>query len=99
MEKIKWTENGTNREVIECLEEKRTLLNNILRTKANWISHILRRNCFLDVAIDGQRTEIKGAGRRRTQLLSDFKNRRRYWELMKEAEDRKRWKRQIINRT
>ena len=31
-------------------------------------------------------TEVKGVGRRRTQLFDDFRNRRRYWEL--KAEDR-----------
>jgi len=42
--------------------------------------------------------EVKGVGRR-TQLLDDLRNRRRYWELKEEAEDRKRWRRQFINRT
>ena len=35
---------------------------------------------------------MKGEGRRRTQLLDDLRNRRRYWELKEEAEDRNRWK-------
>ena len=36
-------------------------------------------------------TELKGVGRRRrTQHIDDFRNRRRYWALKKEAEDRKR---------
>ena len=34
-------------------------------------------------------TEVNGVGRRRTQLLDDLRNRRRYWELKEEAEDRK----------
>jgi hypothetical protein len=38
-------------------------------------------------------TEVKGVGRKRTQLLYDLRNRRRYWELKEEAEDRKRWRR------
>ena len=33
------------------------------------------------------------------QLLDDLRNKIRYWELTEEAEDRKRWKRQFINRT
>ena len=37
--------------------------------------------------------EVKGVGRRRTQLLDDLRNRRRYWELKEEAEYRKRWRR------
>jgi hypothetical protein len=32
-------------------------------------------------------TEVKGVGRRKTQLLHDLKNRRRYWELKEKAED------------
>jgi len=45
--------------------EKRTLLNNILHRKANWIGHILRRNCLLHDAIEGQIMKVKGVGRRR----------------------------------
>ena len=37
--------------------------------------------------------------RRRTKLLDDLRNRKRYWDLKKEAEDRRRWKRQFINQT
>jgi hypothetical protein len=44
-------------------------------------------------------TEVKGVGRRRIQLLGDLRNRRRYWELKEEAEDRKRWRQPFINRT
>ena len=72
------------------LMRKRAVLNNILRRKANWIGHILRRNCPLHNVIEGQMTEVKGVGRRRTQLLDDLGNRIRYWELKEEAEDRKK---------
>ena len=37
--------------------------------------------------------------RRRIQFLDDLRNRRRYWDLKEEAEDKKRWERQFINRT
>jgi hypothetical protein len=65
--------------------------NNIPRIKANWIGHILRNNCLLHDATEGQMMEMKGVGRRRTQLL-DLRNRRRYWEVKEEAEDKKEWK-------
>jgi hypothetical protein len=90
---------ATNEQVLDRIGEKRTLLNNILRRKSNWIGQILRRNCLLYDATEGQMTEVKGVGRRRTQLLEDLGNRRRYWELKEEAKDRKRWRRQFINRT
>ena len=43
--------------------KKRTLLNNITRRKANWIGHILIRNCLPHDAIEGQMTEVKGVRR------------------------------------
>ena len=51
--------NGTNN-LLGRIGEKKTLLNNILGRKANWIGHILRRNFFFYDAIDGQMTEVKG---------------------------------------
>ena len=74
MEKIKWSEKVTNEQVLERIGEKRTLLNNILCRKANWIGHILRRNCLLRDVIEGQMTEVKGVGRRRTQLIDGLRN-------------------------
>ena len=83
----------------ERIGEKRTLLNNILCRKSNWIGHILIRNCHLYDDIEAEMTEVKGVGRRRMQLLYDLRNRRRYCVLKEKAEDRNRWKRQFINRT
>ena len=37
LEEIKWPEKVTNEHVLACTGEKRTLLNNILHRKANWI--------------------------------------------------------------
>ena len=63
----------TNKQVLERIGEKRTLLNNILRSKANWTGHILR-NCLLHDAFEGQMTEVIGVGRRRImKLLDDLK--------------------------
>ena len=89
MEKIRWSEKVTNEQVLDRIGEKRTLLNNIVRRKANWIGHILRRNCLLHDAIEGQMKEVKGIGRRRTQLLDDLRNIRRYWEPKEEAGSKK----------
>ena len=58
MERIKWSEKVTNEEVLKHTGEKRTLLNNIIRKKANWIGHILRIKCLLHDAIEGQTTEV-----------------------------------------
>jgi len=57
----------TNEQILDRIGEKRTLLNNILRRKANCIGHILRRDFLLHDVIKGEMTEMKGVGR--TQLV------------------------------
>ena len=79
----------SNEKFLESIGEKRTLLNSIMRRKVNWYGHILRINCLLHDAVEGQMTEVKELGRR-TQILEDLRNRRRYWELKEEDEDRNR---------
>ena len=59
IEKIKWPKNVTSEQVLERIGEKRMLLNNIVRRKANWIGHILRRKSLFHSAIERQMTEGK----------------------------------------
>jgi hypothetical protein len=47
MEKISWTDRVRNEEVLHRVKEERNILLTIKRRKANWIGHILRRNCLL----------------------------------------------------
>ena len=49
--------------------------------------------------IEGQMAEVKKIGRRRTQLLDDFRKKNKYRELKEEAEDGKKVKRQFITLT
>jgi hypothetical protein len=93
MEKISWTER--NEEVLHRVKEERNIVHTIQRKKANWIGHILRRNCLLKHVIEGKlegRVEMTGRrGRRRKQLLDDLKENRRYCKLKEEALDRTLW--------
>ena len=59
----------TNEQVLDHIGKKKTLLDNILRRKANWISHILRRNCLLHDVIEGQMTEVKGVKEEYSSLI------------------------------
>ena len=63
MVKIRCSEKVTN-EILEWIREKRTHLNSILCTKANWACHILRRNCLLNDTTERQITEVKEVERR-----------------------------------
>ena len=82
--------------VLLRVSEQRNILHEIRKWKANWIGHILRRNCLLQQVIEGK---IKGQievtrrwGRRRKKLLDDLKDRRGYCQLKEEALDRTMWR-------
>jgi len=57
MEKISWTEHVRNEEVLLRVKEQRDILHELIKGKANWIGHILRRNCLLQRVIE---RKIKG---------------------------------------
>jgi hypothetical protein len=62
---ISWTDRVRNEEVLHIVKEERNILHTIKRRKANWIGHILRRNCLLKHVIEGKiEGRIKVAGRR-----------------------------------
>jgi hypothetical protein len=49
-----------NKKVLPRVKEQRNILHEISKRKANWIGHILRRNCLLQRVIEGK---IKGRDR------------------------------------
>jgi hypothetical protein len=79
-----------------ALKEQRNILHEISKRKADWIGHILRRNCLLQRVIEGKKQggiEVIGRQRRRRKkLLDDLKERRGYFYLKEEALDRTMWR-------
>ena len=49
-----WTNNVTKEEVLLRVKEERNILHTIKKRKANWIGHILHRNCLLEHIIEGK---------------------------------------------
>jgi len=82
MENIIWTDRVRNEEVLLGFNEQRNILHEISKRKANWIGHILRRNCLLKQVIEGKidgRIGVKRRrGRRHKQLFDDLKEKTRY---------------------
>ena len=85
-----------NEEALFSVKEQRNILHEISKRKADWIGHILRRNCLLQQVTEGK---IKGGievtgrrGRSRRKLMDDLKKRRRYSHLKEEALDRTMWR-------
>ena len=90
------TDHVRNEEVLLRVNEQGNILHEIRKRKANWICHILRRNCLLKQVIEGK---IKGEmevtrrrGRRRKKLRNDLQDRRGYRHLKEEALDRVMWR-------
>ena len=78
--RISWTDRVRNEDVLLRVKEERNILHEIRKWKANWIGHILRRNCLLQRVIEGKMKwgiEVsERRGRRRRKLLDDLKERR-----------------------
>jgi hypothetical protein len=95
MEKISWTDRVRN-EVLHRVKEERSSLHTINRSKANWIGHILRRNCLIKHVIEEKiegTMEVTGmGGRRRKQLLDCLKEKSGYVNLNEEALDCTLWR-------
>jgi hypothetical protein len=87
MEKISWKDFVKNGKVVQRIEEQCHILHTMKRRKANWIDHILRRNCLLKHVIEGKQKEeaARRRGRRRKQLLDDLKETRGYCNLKVEV--------------
>ena len=96
MEKISWTVHVRNEEVLLGVNEQRNIVHEIRKRKANWIGHILRRNCLvkyiIEGTINGQVEVTRRRGRRRKKLLDDLTDRRGYCQLKEEALDRTMWR-------
>ena len=89
---ISSTDFVKNEEVLHRVKEERNILHTVKRRKANWIGHILCRNCLLKYTIEGKierSIEVTGRrGRRRKQILDDLKGKRGHFKFKLEAPDR-----------
>ena len=78
-------------EVLHRVKKDRNILHTKKRSEAGWIGDILCRNCPIKHVIEGRgegRIEVKRRrGRRRKQLLDDFKEKGGNGKLKEEALD------------
>jgi hypothetical protein len=81
MEKISWTDHVRNEDVLLTGSEQRNILHEIRKRKANWIGHILRRNCLVKQVIEGKiKGQIKVTRRR-------GRRRKKRWMTLGSGED------------
>ena len=72
-----WHDHVRNEEVLLRVTAHRNILHEISKRKANWIGHILRRNCLLQRVIAGK---IKGE----IEVTEDVGS---YWMTLRKGED------------
>jgi hypothetical protein len=63
-----WTDHVRNEEVLHRVKQKRNIPHTIKRSKANWIGHILLRNC-----LSRKNRNDRESRKRRKRLLDDLK--------------------------
>ena len=67
-EKISWTDRVKN-EVLHRMNDDRNSVRTIKRSRANWISHTVRRNCLLKHVIE-RKIEGRSDGRTRKKAYA-----------------------------
>jgi hypothetical protein len=73
MGKISWTDHVRN-EVLHRVKEEWNILHTINKRKANWMGHILHRNCLLKHVIEGKmegNDRSDGKRRKKTQAATE----------------------------
>jgi adenylate kinase family enzyme len=80
MEKFSWDDHVKNEEVLLRVKEQRNILHEISKWKANWIGHILCRNCLLQQVIEGK---IKGG----IEMTGRRGKRHSYWMTLRKGQD------------
>src|SRR5215475_5208233 len=92
MEKIDCREHITNEEMLEIVQENRSILKIIQTRKANCIGHILKGEGMLRKIIEGKIEGKRGRGRKRIQMINDLKERGNYVELKNRVQNRRKWR-------
>src|ERR1043165_1287848 len=91
LEKVSWTEHMTNEEVLQRVEEKRSLITTLRDRQKNWIGHILRGDSLLRDIIEGTMEGKRTRGRPRQMMLGGMMS-NGYGELKEKAQQRIEWR-------
>src|SRR6218665_3265029 len=91
MERISWMEHKTNEEILQMVDEKRSLIGVIRSRQRNWLGHIMRGDSLLRTIINGRMEGKKKRGRPRMMLL-DWMMKEDYSKLKARADHRGEWR-------
>ena len=89
---VKWEDKVSNVEILNRIDEERSITKPISRRKRNWIGHILRENTMLHTALDGHVNGKNQRRRKRITMLNDVRNGQAYVDVKRKAEARDYWR-------
>ena len=92
MLKISWTDKVTNKEVLVCANEARSILKMIWHMKHRWLGHVLRHDRLLHDTMEGKMLSKAAWCTKRMELLHDMMEGRDYGQLKELVSDRSRWR-------
>ena len=87
MKTISWTTRVTNEEVLNLVEEKRSLVDTVKTRQKYWIGHLLRGDSLKRDVMEGRLERKRSKGRPRQKLL-DWMMEKGYRELKEKAQQR-----------
>jgi exonuclease III len=96
MAKISWEDYKTNEEVLQMVQEERTLIETIRKRQRNWLGHMWRGDSLLRTVLEGRMEGKKPPGRPRKMMLDwlmDREEGRGYKEIKEKAQNRQEWSR------
>ena len=91
MEKVSWRDKKTNEQVLHDVNEKRSLLEEVLKRKKNWIGHVVRGEGLLKQVMEGRMEGKRPRGRPRIGMIDDLIE-NSYVEMKRRAENRDAWR-------
>jgi len=72
--KISWTEHRSNQDVLDMVDENRSLMNTVRQRQKNRSGHVLRSESFLRTVLEGRMEGIRTRGRQSDTMIDWMKS-------------------------